>query len=129
MKRRTDLAEVAGVDDDLDVAIESRDFPEPFDRTIARRVVDENVLVSVAPQSLEDLLHPGVHLEDVFFLVEARRNDTDQMHAVSRLDRSGRDYTPGVVDLSQEQLRPESRSKPDPTLPEAEDVDKTGTRC
>src|SRR6188768_2750845 len=45
MDRRTDVPEVPGVDDDLDVPIARRDIAKDLDRLVRGRVVDEEMLI------------------------------------------------------------------------------------
>ena len=81
--RGADLAEVSGVDDDLDAFVRRREFAQDLDGPVFRGVVDEQVLVVVAREGRHrrpDLL---ADLADVPFLVEAGREDGQQRHCGS----------------------------------------------
>ena len=88
VNRRSDVAEVARVDDHLDVAVGRRQLAQSRHRLVGRGVVDEDVLVPVSAEPVEDLLHLEVHVADVRFLVETGGDDADEAHGFS-LDRAG----------------------------------------
>ena len=79
---RAHMAEVAGVDDDLDARIMGAEVAQDGHRAVGGGVVDEDVLVVVARQRLEHLAHATIQLGDVVFLVVATGDDTDRGHAV-----------------------------------------------
>ncbi|MEI8154640.1 MAG: hypothetical protein WCG92_24105 [Hyphomicrobiales bacterium] len=63
--RRADVAEVAGVEDDLDALVGSRHLAQQTRRAVRRGVVDEDDFVIVLRQPVED----GAHLRDERFNV------------------------------------------------------------
>ena len=86
MVRRTRVAEIPRVDDDLDGVVARRDLLEDRDRAVAGAVVDEYVLaVEVGHLHFEDALHRLVALGDSSLFVEAGRYDADGFpcHAAS----------------------------------------------
>jgi len=85
MEGRTDVAEVPGVDDDPDVGVLSGDALQNFDCAVRGGVVDENVLVGVAPQPGHHGLDPGVQLFDVVLFVVTTGDDADGLHRITRL--------------------------------------------
>src|SRR5205823_5135538 len=77
--RRTDVAEVARVDDDLDVFVLRGDLPQDGHGAVPGGVVDEDVFVAVAADFLENLFDLLVTFPDVFLLVEAAADDADEL--------------------------------------------------
>ena len=73
------MAEVARVDDDLDVVVDGGDLFEDGDGVVGGVVVDEDVLVLVLADADHDLADLAVHLGDVVFLVVARSHDADRL--------------------------------------------------
>ena len=75
---RTRVAEVARIDDDLHPPIAGRNLLQNGDRTIARAIIDEQMLVVVAREpSLHYLAHPVIALGYSGLLVVAGGENAD----------------------------------------------------
>src|SRR5580700_4280192 len=100
MHWRTDVAEVAGIYDDLDVGVLSGDPLQDGDGRVRRCVVDEDVLVAIAAYRSHDVADLAVKLLDVVLLVIAGGDDADGFHTeVSLTVWQGNvceDWLPGV---------------------------------
>jgi hypothetical protein len=82
MHGRADVAEVAGVGDDLHVLIPAGKMLEDGEGVIARAIVDEDVFVPVAAESGENGAHALVEFAHVGLFVVAGANDADGLHVV-----------------------------------------------
>src|SRR5205807_6191964 len=78
----TDVAEIPGIDDQLDVSIVSRKALQDFHGAIGGAVVDEEVFVTIAPQAGHYFADPGIHLCDISLLVVTGRENADAFHDV-----------------------------------------------
>src|SRR5580698_2561073 len=76
------LCRIACVANHLDVGVGGSDFAEDGESSVARRVVDENVLVPVFTQAQHQAAHTFVNFPDVTFLIKAGRDYTDGFHIV-----------------------------------------------
>jgi hypothetical protein len=83
------VAEVARVEDDLDVFVPRRDLAQDGDGAVLRRVVDEEMLVAIAADLGEDLLHLLVAFADVVLLVVATADHRDQLVPGRQRGRNG----------------------------------------
>src|SRR5690242_8594691 len=76
------MPEISRVDDQFQPSIGSREFFQNRNGSILRSIIDKDMLVLVLRKICENRLHAFVKLADVAFLVVARRDDTDDLHAL-----------------------------------------------
>jgi hypothetical protein len=82
MEWGTDMAEVSGVQDDLQSGISSREFSQNLLSPIRGSIVDDDLLVVILWQGLHDPGNAGHKLLDIPGLVITTGNDTELLHGV-----------------------------------------------
>src|SRR5690348_5696660 len=79
MLRRADVAEIAGVSNDLDVAVACRQALQFQHRVIGGCIVDEDVFVTVIAGFPDRSSYALVQFEDIALLVETRSQDAQSL--------------------------------------------------
>src|SRR6202035_3300831 len=80
-----DMAKVPSVYDDLNIPVCRRQALQNFGGPVTRRVVDENVFVTVMAETQHYGAHSFIEFADIAFFIEARIYDAERLHSVSSL--------------------------------------------
>ena len=89
---RADVAEIARIDDYLDVGIVPGDATQNIHRAICRIVINDDVLVAILRQPREDLSDTFSQDFDIAFFVVAGTDDADELHIPFPLRRAMRPF-------------------------------------
>jgi len=84
-----DLAEVAGIDYDANVAVAGGDALQDLDGAVLGGVIGEDVLIAVAAEGGHDVADAAVEFLDVTFLVVTGGDDADGFQALASRARTG----------------------------------------